>query len=317
MPRRTRLRLVAPAVLVLALGLAIGPAAAAVQGALSPAAQSSPKPSDKKRAEQAVEEAEKRLNAAERDLEQVVKVRKSIRARIDQGKAEVQLASERQALLQREIGARARSAYMRGAPTSISSLLSSDSSADLLDRAELLERIAQHGTTTVSDLRALQQAIDGSRAKLVELERAARVTEKELEGKLAQADKVFDEKARLYRELVRKLSQAEAKRLASRTAQSRVSGVTNSGGACDLSGVPAAAREIIMRESRGIPTAKNPNSTAFGLGQLLISNRQRLIPENPNTTDCGLQYRAFRAYVMERYGSFEAALAFHNSHGWY
>jgi peptidoglycan hydrolase CwlO-like protein len=317
MPRRTSLRLITPALLVLAFGLAVGPAAAAVRGIAAPVAQSAPKQSDLKKAEQAVAAAQKRLDAAERALQQAADLRKGIRDRIEQGQEEVKRTTDQQAVLQRELGARARSAYMRGAPSNISSLLSSDNSDDLLDRAELLDRIADHGNTTITDLRTLQEAIDGSRAKLLELEKQAAGVEKTLQARLAEADKAFNTADRIRRDIVRKLNEAERKKLAQQTSTSRVSGVRSSGGKCDLSGIPAAAREIIMRESGGDPTADNPTSTAFGLGQLLISNRQRLIPENPDTTDCGLQYRAFKQYVTERYGTFEAALAFHNAHGYY
>jgi predicted nucleic acid-binding Zn-ribbon protein len=304
-----------PALLVLTLGLAVGPAAAALQGA--PRAQSTPKQSDLKRAEQAADAAEQRLNAAERALEQAAELRKSIRDRIEQGKAEVGRTTDQQAALRLEVAARARQAYMRGAPSNISSLLSSDNSDDLLARAELLDRIADHGTTTIQDLRSLQAAINGARDKLVGLEKQAREAEKALKAKLTAADKAFEQKEKIRLDIVRKLDAAQAKTLAQKTAASRVSGVTNAGGVCDLSGIPSAARTIIMRESGGRPTAQNPTSTAFGLGQLILSQRQKYIPSNPNTTNCELQYQAFKGYVMDRYGSFEAALAFWNSHGWY
>jgi septal ring factor EnvC (AmiA/AmiB activator) len=318
MPRRTSLRFVTPALLVLAIALAIGPAAATVQSAIAPSAQSAPKPSERERAEAALERAEKRLNAVQRQLQQAVNLRKSISERIEQGKEEVRASGERRSQLQGEVGARARSAYMTGAPTSIASLLSSGDSDQLLKRAELLDRLAEHGSTTITDLQDLGQAIDGARAKLAQAEQAARENEKALKAKLAEAEKAFEERERVHEDILRRLSEAEARRLAQRTAASRASGITSSGGGlCDLSGVPSAARTIIMKESGGNPRADNPTSTAFGLGQLLIGNRQRLIPENPDTVDCGLQYRAFKQYVMERYGSFEAALAFHQSHGWY
>jgi peptidoglycan hydrolase CwlO-like protein len=311
------LRSLAPALLVLTVGLVAGPAAATVTGAFAPVAQSTPKQSDLKKAEQAAREAEKRLNAAERALEQAADLRQSIQARIEQGQDEVKRTSGEQAVLQRELGARARSAYMRGAPSTISSLLGSDNSDDLLARAELLDRIASHGNTTIGDLQALRDAINGSKAKLIELEKQARAAEKQLKDRLANAEKAFEAKDRVRQDIEAKLDAAQAKTLAEKTAASRVSGVRNSGGVCDLSGIRAAAAEIIRRESRGIPTADNPTSTAFGLGQLILSQRQKYIPSNPNTTDCGLQYQAFKQYVMDRYGSFEAALAFHNSHGWY
>jgi peptidoglycan hydrolase CwlO-like protein len=322
MPRRTSLRVILPALLVVALAFAVGPASAAMRSALvpnakAPSAQSAPKQSDRQRLEAAVEEAEKRLNAVERELQRAVDLRQSIQERIKQGKEQVKEAADRRAQLQGEVGARARSAYMSGGPSNIASLLTSGDSDQLLKRAELLERIAKHGSTTITDLQQLSEAIEGAQADLVEAEKAAKENEKAIKAKLADEEKAFEAKADAYRQLLAKLSEAEARRRAQQTAASRVSGVTSSGGLCAMTGVPAAAREIIRRESGFNPRADNPTSTAFGLGQLLIGNRQRLIPENPDTIDCGLQYRAFKQYVMERYGSFEAALAFHNSNGWY
>lgn len=88
------------------------------------------------------------------------------------------------------------------------------------------------------------------------------------------------------------------------------------GTTCDLSGVPAAGRSIIMAESGGESTAKNPHSTAFGLGQLTIANRRALM-SNPGSTDCGAQLEAFAKYTMGRYGSYDRALSFRKRHGWY
>jgi len=86
---------------------------------------------------------------------------------------------------------------------------------------------------------------------------------------------------------------------------------------CDLSGVPASARSIIMAESGGESTAKNPHSTAFGLGQLIQANRKSLMGANYNSTDCGAQLDAFRKYTLGRYGSYDRALSFRRGHGWY
>ena len=86
---------------------------------------------------------------------------------------------------------------------------------------------------------------------------------------------------------------------------------------CDLSGLPASARSIIMAESGGDPTAKNPHSTAFGLGQLIIANRKALMGANYASTDCGAQLAAFEKYTLGRYGSYDKALAFRKRKGWY
>ena len=85
---------------------------------------------------------------------------------------------------------------------------------------------------------------------------------------------------------------------------------------CDLSGVPAAGRSIIMAESGGESTAKNPTSTAFGLGQLTIANRRALM-SNPSSTSCSDQLDAFHRYTMGRYSSYDRALSFRKKHGWY
>jgi hypothetical protein len=90
-----------------------------------------------------------------------------------------------------------------------------------------------------------------------------------------------------------------------------------SGGRCDLSGTSAAERWIIMRESSGYPTADNPTSTAFGLGQLLLGNRILYLGRDYATTDCGRQLWAFRAYVGDRYGTAARAKAFWQANGWY
>jgi len=89
------------------------------------------------------------------------------------------------------------------------------------------------------------------------------------------------------------------------------------GGRCDLSGTSAAERWIIMHESGGDPTAQNPASTAFGLGQLLLGNRILYLGQDYATTNCGKQLTAFRAYVRDRYRTAEAAQAFWQRHGWY
>ena|SRR5215210_2802164 len=99
----------------------------------------------------------------------------------------------------------------------------------------------------------------------------------------------------------------------SRDQLERASGGTK----CDLSGLPSSARSIIMAESGGESTAKNPHSTAFGLGQLIVANRKQLMGSNYASTDCGAQTAAFSKYTLGRYGSYDRALSFRKSHGWY
>ena len=85
----------------------------------------------------------------------------------------------------------------------------------------------------------------------------------------------------------------------------------------DMSSLSPSERYIIQHESGGSTTAKNPSSTAFGLGQLLIANRRHYLGANANTTDPSLQLQAFRGYVHDRYGTADRAAAFWKSHHWY
>lgn len=80
----------------------------------------------------------------------------------------------------------------------------------------------------------------------------------------------------------------------------------------------SAAEWMIMRpESGGNTYAQNPRSSAFGLGQLILSNRKKYLGRDYATTDARKQLMAFRSYIRDRYGSAEAAVAFRRTHGWY
>lgn len=97
------------------------------------------------------------------------------------------------------------------------------------------------------------------------------------------------------------------------------------GGMINLSGLmarglSAAEAWIIQHESGGSVLADNPISTAFGLGQLLLDNRQRIggiLGFSPSTTSWAEQLAMFRYYYRERYGTAENAKAFWQAHGWY
>ncbi len=91
----------------------------------------------------------------------------------------------------------------------------------------------------------------------------------------------------------------------------------NGGVHINMSQLSPAERYIVQHESGGSTTAKNPHSTAFGLGQLLSANRRHYLGANANSTDPSLQLKAFRGYVHDRYGNANRAEAFWKSHHWY
>lgn len=76
-----------------------------------------------------------------------------------------------------------------------------------------------------------------------------------------------------------------------------------------------ALHELIMLESSWNPDARNPKSTAYGLGQLLDQTWKDLGIEKSD--DFRVQLIATHKYVMQRYGSWQKALQFHKRNGYY
>ena len=77
---------------------------------------------------------------------------------------------------------------------------------------------------------------------------------------------------------------------------------------------------ILFKESSLNPLAQNKTSTAFGVWQGLYPIRVKYAAKvgvDPNTKDVDEQLLMFKAYVSERYGTAEAALAFHEANGYY
>lgn len=77
----------------------------------------------------------------------------------------------------------------------------------------------------------------------------------------------------------------------------------------------SAFDQLITKESNWDPTAKNPSSTAYGLGQFLDTTGA----EYPGSRSSNpvAQLIATMQYVRNKYGTPSAAWAFHKSHNWY
>src|SRR6266542_3092783 len=217
------------------------------------------------------------------------------------------------------------------------------------DVASRLEKIKATLKDSKSDLGKLQKALDDANGALNQAENelaAADVQRLAARAERAQAKTAMRTSARQLKELRKVvgdeargmymsgspsglaalveqndatdlLDEAAVLRNTQQQTAANQSGQRRTGTKCDLSGTSDAEYWIIMKESGGDPTAANPNSTAFGLGQLLLDLRQRLLGADYDTIDCGKQLYAFRAYVKERYGTAENAKAFWIAHGWY
>jgi hypothetical protein len=74
----------------------------------------------------------------------------------------------------------------------------------------------------------------------------------------------------------------------------------------------ANAIAILNTESHCNPNAVNPSSGACGLAQELPCGKSGC-----SLGDGACEMKWFKSYVLTRYGSFAAAMAFHISNGWY
>jgi septal ring factor EnvC (AmiA/AmiB activator) len=289
-------------------------------------------------ADLAVAVARARLAAASRELEGARRRRAAALVALaaatdDVGRQEARLAEQ------------VRRAYMTGGVSGLAVMVQASDLRDLLERAVTLGYVIRADQDVLGRLELArrrsvrfhdamveaEQARAAAEAKVRrqvgELERVRAVRQEAREkldarvARLAGAAAALRKRSAELRRLIRQEELARQVAAAARAAAARPPGgapaTTGAGGRCDLSGTSAAEYWIIMRESSGYPTADNPTSTAFGLGQLLLGNRILYLGRDYATTDCGRQLWAFRAYVRDRYGTAERAKAFWQANGWY
>lgn len=94
----------------------------------------------------------------------------------------------------------------------------------------------------------------------------------------------------------------------------------NAAGKCYNYSRSAEQTALLKRESRGIHTADNPESSAYGCGQLLTATRikySRRCGTDANTNNVADQMCMMSAYIDDRYGSDERALNFWKRNKWY
>src|SRR5215207_2233854 len=287
-------------------------------------------------ADVAVAVARARLAAATRELEAAQRRRAAALAALAAATDEVGRQEDRLAW-------QVRRAYMTGGVSGLAVVVQANDLRDLLERAVTLGYVIRADQDVLGRLELARRRSVRLHAAMVEAEQARAAAEARVRGQVGELERVRAVRqqakqqldARVARlagaaaalrsrsaELRRLIRQEElARQRAAAAARAGAGGggppAAGSGGRCDLSGTSAAERWIILRESSGYPTADNPTSTAFGLGQLLLGNRILYLGRDYATIDCGRQLWAFRAYVRDRYGTAERAKAFWQANGWY
>jgi septal ring factor EnvC (AmiA/AmiB activator) len=276
---------------------------------------------DARKLTDALDRANAALDQAENELAQADQQRLDAHARGVRAGAALADATERVDRLRRILGDRARGMYIAGDPAGLGALVQSGKADQLLGQVAILDHLAKESNSSLADLVVAQQDYAVARSALSEAEIDARKAAAQIHRKIDQALQLRDLRVQAKDALddrIRRLEgEAGVLRVTLQQRQQRQAGQVRSGGKCDLSGTSDAEYFIIMKESGGDPTADNPRSTAFGLGQLLIDGRVHYLGANADTTDCALQLQAFRGYVRDRYGTAENARAFWLAHGWY
>ncbi|HEX4908345.1 MAG TPA: hypothetical protein VFW32_07130 [Actinomycetes bacterium] len=276
---------------------------------------------DAKKLAAALDRANEALDQAENELAQAEQQRLDAHARGVRATAALADATERVERLRRILGDRARGIYIGGDPAGLAALVQSGKADQLMGQVAILDHLAKESNNSLADLIVAQQDYALARSILAEAEVDARKAGAVISRKIDQALELRDLRVQAKDALDDKILALEGEagvlRVTLQQRQQRQAGQVRGGGKCDLSGTSDAEYFIIMKESGGDPTADNPRSTAFGLGQLLIDGRRHYLGANADTIDCGLQLQAFRGYVRDRYGTAENARAFWLSHGWY
>jgi septal ring factor EnvC (AmiA/AmiB activator) len=280
-------------------------------------------------ADLAVAVARARLAAATRELE-------AARRRRAAALAALAAATDEVGRQEARLAWQVRRAYMTGGVSGLAVIVQASDLRDLMERAVTLGYVIRADQDVLGRLEGARRRSVRLHDAMVEAEQARTAAEAKVRRQLGELERVravrqqakhkLDTRVarlagaaaalrRRSAELRRLIRQEElARQAAARAGRGSIHG---SGRRCDLSGTSAAERWIIMRESSGYPTADNPTSTAFGLGQLLLGNRILYLGQDYATTDCGRQLWAFRAYVRDRYGTAERAKAFWQANGWY
>jgi septal ring factor EnvC (AmiA/AmiB activator) len=276
---------------------------------------------DAKKLAGALQRANDALDQAENELAQAEQLRLDAHARGVRATAALADATERVRRLRRILGNRARGIYIAGDPAGLAALAQSGKADQLLGQVAILDHLAKESNDSLADLIVAQKDYALARSILAEAEADARRAGAEISRRIDQATELRDLRVQAKDALDDKIRRLEGEagvlRVTLQQRQQRQAGQVRGGGKCDLSGTSDAEYFIIMKESGGDPTADNPRSTAFGLGQLLLDGRRHYLGDNYDTIDCGLQLQAFRSYVRDRYGTAENARAFWLSHGWY
>ncbi len=156
-----------------------------------------------------------------------------------------------------------------------------------------------------SDYRMLEEDKTKSEAeKQAEIERLKQ-REDELQKQIEARRLIKEQEARVY------AAEAQKPAVVAQNASGTCEAWIAAAGITDL----ASARELIRRESGCNPNAVNRSSGACGVAQELSCGKSGC--STPPNGDGACQVAWMNKYTLSRYGSWAAAVAFHDRNNWY
>lgn len=154
----------------------------------------------------------------------------------------------------------------------------------------------------------VQQEIEAKNKSLLQ----SSEQQKQLQDKLQQLE------AELQAKKAEKLRLASLTQQRASAARVPVSGTCAEWIAAAGIGDVASAAELIRRESGCNPNAVNRSSGACGIGQSLPCSKMGPVNSDGTSAVSPVEQMIWmQNYVMRRYGSWGAAIAWHNTHNWY
>lgn len=165
--------------------------------------------------------------------------------------------------------------------------------------------------STATELKTLELKYDNLQIELNKTDKANTEQIKKLQDEKNQLEQ---ERAKLQEQL--SIKQQSKLNIAANTIPGTATAYASEGCSSWLSaaGVSdiASAQRLIAKESGCNPNARNSSSGACGVAQELPCGKSGC-----SLGDGACQVRWMNSYVLSRYGSWSAALAFHNANNWY
>jgi peptidoglycan LD-endopeptidase LytH len=141
------------------------------------------------------------VNEAGRRVEEAHDAVRATQIELSETREHLAAADRRYRALRELLEARARDAYITGPGSSLAFLLGSQTIAELSERVELVEAVAQNDADLAAQVEVLRAALEAERARLEQVRRRQVALKEALEAEKAQLQANFDEQVAIAADL--------------------------------------------------------------------------------------------------------------------